>query len=173
MAEFQDIYQRYAQDVYRFALYLSGNQALAEDIASETFARLWASDEKMIRMLTIKSYLFAIARHLYIDSRRSASHHVAIDPEFPELPEPGASPEMLAIHKSELREVLRLLQEIPEVDRTALLMRAQQGTSYEEIARVLGISLAAVKVKIHRARLRLAEARVRGSRIEESTGGLQ
>jgi RNA polymerase sigma-70 factor (ECF subfamily) len=170
MAEFQDIYQHYAQDVYRFALYLSGNQALAEDITSETFARLWASDEKMIRILTVKAYLFSIARHLYIDSRRSAARHVAIDPE---LPEPGASPEMLAIHKSELREVLRLLQEIPEVDRAALLMRAQQGTSYEDIARVLGISLAAVKIKIHRARLRLAEARVPGSRTNESTGGLQ
>jgi RNA polymerase sigma-70 factor, ECF subfamily len=168
VAEFQDIYQRYSQDVYRFALYLSGNQAVAEDITSETFARLWASDEKMIRMLTIKSYLFAIARHLYVDSRRSVSHHISIDPD---LPEPGTSPEMLAVHKSELREVLRLLQQIPEVDRAALLMRAQQGTSYEDIARILGISLAAVKVKVHRARLRLAEAR--GSRAEKSAGGLQ
>jgi RNA polymerase sigma-70 factor (ECF subfamily) len=170
MAEFQEIYQRYAQDVHRFALYLSGNQALAEDIASETFVRLWASDEKMIRMLTVKAYLFAIARHLYIDSHRLTSRHVAIDTE---LPEPGTSPEMLVIHKSELREVLKLLQEIPEVDRAALLMRAQQEMSYEEIARVLGISLAAVKIKIHRARLRLAEARIRGSRTNQSTGGLQ
>jgi RNA polymerase sigma-70 factor, ECF subfamily len=83
MTEFQDIYQRYAQDVHRFALYLSGNQAVAEDITSETFAGLWASDEKMIRMLTVKAYLIAIARHLYIDNRRSASRHVAIDPEHP------------------------------------------------------------------------------------------
>ena len=170
MAEFQDIYKRYAQDVYRFALYLSGNQALAEDIASETFVRLWTSDEKTIRMLTVKSYLFAIARHLYIDSRRSASRHIEVDPE---LPESGSSPEMLAIYKSELRNVMRQLQEIPEVDRAALLMRAQQGMGYEDIAQVLGITLAAVKVKIHRARLRLAEARAWGSRSNKSTGGLQ
>jgi RNA polymerase sigma-70 factor (ECF subfamily) len=170
MAEFQDIYQRYARDVYRFALYLSGNQALAEDITSETFVRLWASDEKMIRMLTIKAYLFSIARHLYVDSLRSTSRLAEIDPE---LPEPGANPEMLAIQKSELREVLKLLQEIPEVDRAALLMRAQQGTPYEEIARVLGVSLAAIKLKIHRARLKLAEARARGMRACESIGRLQ
>jgi RNA polymerase sigma-70 factor, ECF subfamily len=170
MTEFQDIYQHYAQDVHRFALYLSGNQALAEDITSETFARLWASDEKRIRELTVKAYLFAIARHLYIDSRRSASRHVAIDPE---LPAPGASPERLAISRSELREVLRLLQEIPEADRAALLMRTQQEMSYEDIARVLGISLAAVKIKIHRARLKLAEGRARRSHANESTGGLQ
>jgi RNA polymerase sigma-70 factor (ECF subfamily) len=68
---------------------------------------------------------------------------------------------------------LRLLQEIPEVDRAALLMRAQQEMSYEDIARMLGISLAAVKIKIHRARVRLGEARTRGSRASESTGGLQ
>jgi len=170
MAEFQDIYQRYAQDVHRFAFYLSGDQSLAEDITSETFARLWASDEKMIRALTVKAYLFTIARHLYIESRRSAARHVEIDPG---LPEPGTSPEMQAIYKSELREVLKLLQEMPEADRAALLMRAQQGMCYEDIARVLGISLAAVKVKIHRARLRLAEVRAKGSRANESTGGLQ
>jgi RNA polymerase sigma-70 factor (ECF subfamily) len=170
MTEFQDIYQRYAQDVYRFALYLSGNQSLAEDIASETFVRLWTLDENMIRMLTVKSYLFAIARHLYIDSCRLASHQVAINPE---LSEPGASPEMLAIQKSELREVLRLLQEFPEVDRAALLMRAQQGTSYEDIARVLGISLTSVKIKIHRARLRLAAAGCREPHTNKSKGGLQ
>jgi RNA polymerase sigma-70 factor, ECF subfamily len=170
MTEFQDIYQRYAQDVYRFALYLSGNQALAEDITSETFARLWASDEKKIRVLTVKAYLFAIARHLYIDSRRSASRHAPIDDE---MPEPGASPERLAIIKSELQVVLKLLQKIPEADRAALLMRAQQEMSYEDIARVLGISLAAVKIKIHRARLKLAEGRAQGFHINESKGGLQ
>jgi RNA polymerase sigma-70 factor (ECF subfamily) len=169
MTEFQEVYQRYAKDVHRFALYLSGDPALAEDITSETFVRLWASDEK-IRMLTVKAYLFAIARHLYIDNRRSASRHAEIDPG---LPEPGASPEMLALYKSELREVLKMLQEIPEVDRAALLMRAQQGMPYEDIARALGISLAAVKIKIHRARLRLAEARARRSHTDESTGGIQ
>jgi DNA-directed RNA polymerase specialized sigma24 family protein len=52
-------------------------------------------------------------------------------------------------------------------------MRAQQGMPYEDIARALGISLAAVKIKIHRARLRLAEARARRSHTDESTGGIQ
>jgi len=154
-SEFEEIYERYAQDVHRFALYLSGDGALADDITSEAFVRLWASEEK-IRTLTVKAYLFAIARHLYIDSRRSASRFAEIDPE---LPEPGANPEMRAFYRSELRETLSMLQEFPEVDRAALLMRVQQELPYEEIARALGISLAATKVKIHRARLKLAERR--------------
>ncbi len=169
MAEFQEIYRRHAQDVHRFATYLSGDPALADDITSETFVRLWASDEK-IKMPTVKAYLFAIARHLYIDSRRSASRRAEIDPELPQL---GANPEMQAVYKSELREVMKLLQRIPETDRAALLMRAQQGMTYEEIARALGISLAAVKIKIHRARLRLAEARAGSPRAGASTGGLK
>jgi RNA polymerase sigma-70 factor, ECF subfamily len=161
VSEFQDIYQRYAGDVHRFALYLSGDKSLAEDITAETFVRLWTSDEKRIRILTVKAYLFAIARHLYIDSKRSASRQAEIDPE---IPEPGASPERVAIGRSELREVLRQLQDIPEVDRAALLMHAQQEMPYDEIARVLQISLAAVKIKIYRARLRLSESRNRDPR---------
>jgi RNA polymerase sigma-70 factor (ECF subfamily) len=55
--------------------------------------------------------------------------------------------------------VLRELQKLPEASRSALLMYAVDGMAYEEIARVLGISLAALKVKIHRARLALAGVR--------------
>ena len=51
------------------------------------------------------------------------------------------------------------LQKLPEIDRAALLMRAFDEMPYEEIAQSLGISLAAVKVKIHRARLALAGVR--------------
>jgi RNA polymerase sigma-70 factor, ECF subfamily len=55
--------------------------------------------------------------------------------------------------------VLAGLQKLPEVDRAALLMRAFEEMPYEEIARALGLSLAAVKVKVHRARLALAGLR--------------
>jgi RNA polymerase sigma-70 factor (ECF subfamily) len=55
--------------------------------------------------------------------------------------------------------VLAGLQELREIDRAALLMRALDSMPYEEIARALGISLASAKVKIHRARLALAGIR--------------
>ena len=47
------------------------------------------------------------------------------------------------------------LQQLPEIDRAALLMHAQEGLSHAEIAVALGLSVAAVKVKIHRARIKL------------------
>jgi RNA polymerase sigma-70 factor (ECF subfamily) len=169
MTDFQQIYQRYAPDVYRFALYLSGDPALAEDLTSETFVRLWTSNET-IRMQTVKAYLFAIARHLYIDDRRAAKRRAEIGSE---LMETGSSPETLATSRSELQWVLKLLQDLPETDRAALLMRAQQELPYEEIARALGLSVAAVKVKVHRARLKLVAAKAGMSAAAESEGGVR
>ena len=76
-----------------------------------------------------------------------------------DLRDPQASPYEQAEQKAELLAVLAGLQKLPEIDRAALLMRAFDEMPYEEIARALGISLAAVKVKIHRARLALADIR--------------
>jgi RNA polymerase sigma-70 factor, ECF subfamily len=160
---FEEVYERYAKDVHRFALYLSGNPALAEDITSESFVRLWTSEEP-IRTATVKAYLFAIARHLYVDNLRKESKHDEVNPD---VRDPKTGPDKLAFLQSELREVLDILQTFPEVDRAALLMRAQQELPYEEIARALGISLAATKVKVHRARLKLAEAREQAAQKTE------
>jgi RNA polymerase sigma-70 factor (ECF subfamily) len=75
------------------------------------------------------------------------------------LRDPQASPYAQAEQKQELSAVLAGLQELKEIDRAAVIMRAFDEMPYEEIARALGISLAAVKVKIHRARLALAGIR--------------
>ena len=156
MSGFESLYRRYARDVYRFAFYLCGEHATAEDITSETFVRAWnASGE--IRASTAKAYLFAIARNCYVDGLRRAQSrgggHVGLDES---LADPAARPDAAAADRSELLRVMAALAELPEVDRTVLLLRTQEELSYEEIAQATGLSLAAVKVKIHRARLRLA-----------------
>jgi RNA polymerase sigma-70 factor (ECF subfamily) len=69
-------------------------------------------------------------------------------------------PEDQASGQSELRVVLAALNRLPEIDRAAVLMRADEGLSYEEIAVSLGVTVTAAKVKVHRARLKLAEARL-------------
>ncbi len=155
MTDFEDLYQRYARDVYRFALYLSGSHAQAEDIASETFVRVWTGRDTL-RAASVKAYLFTIARNLHSDSRRRESRNV----ELPELlidASPG--PDIEAQDRQALANVLRALQLLPEVDRAALLMRAQDGLPYEEIAAALQLTVSAVRVKVHRARLRLSEFR--------------
>ena len=58
MMDFQDLYDSYAPDVYRFSLWLSGNRTDAEDVTSETFVRAWARRET-IRTRTLKAYLLS------------------------------------------------------------------------------------------------------------------
>jgi|SRR5580698_2447601 RNA polymerase sigma-70 factor (ECF subfamily) len=155
MTDLSSLYKKYAPDVYRFALYLSSERGEAEDITSETFVRAWTSPES-IEMATVKAYLFTIARNLFLQGLRKKSRHVALDEE---LRDPQAGPHVQAEQKEKLRTVMTQLQKLPEASRSALLMRAVDGMAYEEIAQVLGISLVAVKVKIHRARLALAGLR--------------
>ena len=107
-------------------------------------------------MATVKGYLFTIARNLFLHGLRKKSRHVALDDDLRD-PQPG--PYVQAEQRQRLHSVMAELQTLPEASRSALLMRAIDGMAYEEIAQVLGISLAAVKVKIHRARLALAGIR--------------
>jgi RNA polymerase sigma-70 factor, ECF subfamily len=154
-----EIYTRHAPDVFRFALYLSGNRADAEDLCSETFVHAWTAAEP-VRMSTVKGYLFTIARNLYLQSLRASRRQVELDDR---LRDPGPSPSARAEQRSEVEAALAGLQMLPESDRAALAMRAFGELSYDEIARSLGISLAATKVKIHRARRALIEQRKRGA----------
>lgn len=155
MIDFSTLYKKYAPDVFRFALYLSGDRSQAEDITSETFVRAWTSPES-IAVATVKGYLFTIARNLFLHGLRRKSRQVQLATEPQDQ---QANPYVQAAQKEEFRAVLAGLQELPEIDRAALLMRALDGMPYEEISRALGISLASAKVKIHRARLALAGIR--------------
>jgi RNA polymerase sigma-70 factor (ECF subfamily) len=155
MTGFSELYKKHAPDVYHFALYLSGERGEAQDITSETFVRAWTAPEP-VRMATVKGYLFTIARNLFLQGLRKKSRQVELDEH---LRDPQPSPYAQAEQKEELQAVLAGLQKLPEIDRAALLMRAFDEMPYEEIARALGISLASVKVKIHRARLALGDIR--------------
>jgi RNA polymerase sigma-70 factor, ECF subfamily len=154
LVDFGGLFERYSQDVYRFALFLSGDQALAEDICQETFVRAWITPST-IRASTVKAYLFMIARNLYRDERTRKERQVALEDSALD-PKPDA----VAGGRLELGAVLKALQALPEIDRAALLMSAQDGMPYAEIAATLDVSVAAVKVRIHRARIRLHQIHV-------------
>jgi len=153
--DIQSLYQEYSREVFRFALYLSGNWEDAEDITSETFVRAWVISDS-IRMATVKGYLFAIARNLFLQELRKKTRHTELDEGMADT---RRGQDRYLENREEYEAVLRRMQILPEVDRAALLMRAFGQTPYEEIAQALGISLASVKVKIHRARAVLSAAR--------------
>jgi RNA polymerase sigma-70 factor, ECF subfamily len=155
MTDFEALYQKYAHDIFRFAFFLSGNRADAEDIASETFVRAWNAPGG-IRQSTVKAYLLVIARNCYLQGLRRSGRHLQLERDFAD---PRQAPHDSAEQRAELELVMRDLQQLAEVDRTALLLSAAEGMSYEQIAETLGLSLGAVKTKIHRARLKLEQAR--------------
>jgi RNA polymerase sigma-70 factor (ECF subfamily) len=151
IADAHDIYERYARDVHRVALYLSGDPALADDITAESFVRLWTAPGE-IHTATVKSYLLAIARNLYLTGQRRRRRETELDVS---LPAAAPSPEKLVIVRDEARHVLDALGRLPETDRAALLLHVREQLPYQEIASILGLSVPAVKVKVHRARVRL------------------
>lgn len=154
MITFHEIYERYSKDVYRYSFWLSGSAQDADDLTSETFARAWIGRDK-IRTETVKAYLFAIARNLYLNQRRSANRKVALNHDLVD-PKPG--PDYVVEGRLELERTLEAIQTLSEVDRTAFLLRIQHEMPYDEIARILEISLTNAKMKVHRARLKLAAA---------------
>ena len=151
MLNFQELYYSYATEVYRFALWLAGNSYDAEDITSETFIRAWVR-RNTIRTETLKAYLFTIARNVYLENQRKRKQQVALEDVYTD-PAPG--PDKMVESQLELQSVQRIVQTLPEIDRAAFVLRVQHGLPYAEIARVLGLSLTATKVKVHRVRKKL------------------
>lgn len=149
---FEELYRKYSSDVYRFAVYLSRDPATAEDITAETFLRVWTSPAP-VRSLTVKAYLLTIARNLWIEMQRRQKR------EAPVTGEPAAAmrhDDVLDAQRK-LAEVSERLAEMPEVEREALLLRANHDLSYAEIGWMLGLSEQAARVKVFRARVKLKE----------------
>ncbi len=157
MLTFHELYERHARDVYRFAYWICGDPDEAEDITSETFVRAWTA-QAPIRTETVKAYLFAIARNLYLQQRRRLKRETQLDAL---APDPAPTAEQLVEDRLALTEAQAGIQALPETDRAALIMHALYDMPYDEIARALSLSVVAAKVKVHRARLKLAQARLK------------
>ena len=148
---FEQLYTTYFSDVYRFSVWLTRDPSLAEDVASETFVRAWARRDRL-RTETLKGYLLAIARSVFLKHRQRSSNHE----QLPEgLADAGPDPHRVAASRLDLDRVTASLARLPTVDRLALVLRTEQSLPYAEIARVLEISIGAARVKVHRARRRL------------------
>ena len=154
MEEFAALYRRYASAVFRFAWGLSGERSTAEDIVSETFVRVLTRAPRL-ETQTALAYLLAVARNTYLTMLRQRRREVALPEEIA-----AAEPDLAQRLDERLRldGVLRALRSLPEGERAALLLRVDHGLSYEEIAASLGTSEGAARVRVHRARVRLASA---------------
>ena len=151
--DFSELYQKYARDVHRFSLYLSGDYALAEDLTAEAFVRA-LNGPANLRLDTVKAYLLAIARNVYRDISERQRRLVRLN-QTPDRADPAPQPDEVAEKRQTLSAVLRAIQRLPEQQREALVLSLDEDLRYDQISAILGCSVAAVKVRIHRARLQL------------------
>lgn len=152
MDGFQEIYDRYYQDVRRFALFLTSDPARADDLTADTFVRAWQARGR-VQHATVKAYLMTIARNLYRDQLRSSRRFVELEDTIADS-SPGA--DLSVQHASTLKDVRARLRRVAPGDRRALLLYVVKEMSYAEVAAALGISIGAVKSRICRARDALA-----------------
>ena len=145
---FEAMYEAYAGDVYRFSRYLTGSEDAASEITAETFFRAWAGRGK-IRLSTAKSYLLTIARNLALDGFRQTRRWAH---PLPETVVSSAN----ADARIELERTLAAISRLEAEYREPLLLTAAGGLSYEETAAILKLPLATVKIRIYRARLKIA-----------------
>ena len=155
MLTFEELYDSYYKDVYRFTYWLIGNREDAEDLTSETFIRAWSNHHR-INAETMKGYLFAIARNFYIDQFRKKK-------KKKEIKDSHRDPAILLDKKFEIEDEIRnihlILNTFHEIDRSAFLLRVESELPYDEIARILEISVSSAKVKVHRIRKRIIAER--------------
>ena len=162
--EFRELYERYYADVYRFALFLTGNVARAEDLAADTFVRAWTARDR-IRQNTIRAYLLTITRNLYRDALRASRLQVPLDER---IADEAPTADVRVERASALQQIRTRLRRVARGDRRALLLYVIRDMSYAEIATALGVSIGAVKSRIFRARESLATPSASSGTREQS-----
>jgi RNA polymerase sigma-70 factor (ECF subfamily) len=155
----EELFERYSPAVFGYLHRMSDDRHLAEDLTSETFYRAMRALDGFRGDASIKTWLLRIARNLYLNRKRRDDRSQSLD----DLEERGVTaatrepdPETRFIREEESEKVRRALRDLPDDDRSILLLAAEDELSCREIAEVLDISLTAVKTRLFRARRRLA-----------------
>ena len=167
---FERLVERHQAAVYRFVRTLAAERGPAEDALQETFLAAWRSAAGF-RGGSLRSWLLAIARHaLYRQHRRRAGEperHESLE-SLGERAGWGAPPDpaALALRRERRERLQAALASLAAADREILLLRDAEGLSGEDTAAALGLGLAAMKSRLHRARLRFAAELRRGGSDE-------
>lgn len=157
-ATFAILYRRYLNRVYGYAFYQLGDHHDAEDATERTFlAALAALGGFRDTGSTFRAWLFRIAHNTIANAHRSRARRPTVAlPEGWDRSAPDADPAGLVGRGEELREVLALIDELPDERRQVILLRFVDELSAREIGIVLDRSEGAVRVLLHRALRELA-----------------
>jgi RNA polymerase sigma-70 factor (ECF subfamily) len=146
---FKQFYKQQKERFFSYLLRMTADFELARDLMQESFARYL---ESYGQNQPVPALLYTIGRNALLDHIRKKSRDAALEHEPPD--EKRGQEEFYLVRET-YREVLAAMQTLPEDEREILSLAVSSELSYKEIAAVVGISEANVKVKVHRARLKL------------------
>jgi RNA polymerase sigma factor (sigma-70 family) len=159
---------------FRFARWLAGAGADADDVVQEAFLRAYRAFDTL-RGGDVKAWLFAIVRNCHASARRQSGRRSFVP--LPEESEPqpeqvissSPGPESESIMRDERRTLERLMALLPQEQREVLLLRELEEMTYSEIAGVTGVPIGTVMSRLARARVALRD-RWLGSAGEHERG---
>jgi len=156
---FDSLFAKYQDYVYNIVYGIVGKADDAHDVTSDVFVQVYRSLSKFKRDSRFATWLYRIAVNRAVDSARSAQTRkwFPFDDAVRQIRDPKSGPEEVADQKAQSDSVQFVLSKVPVQHRDVLALRYYQDLSIEEIAEVLGCSVAAAKVRLHRARLHFKE----------------
>ncbi len=141
--------------LYRLALRITLDSAEAEDIVQDTMIRVWNKREEWAQFNSIEAFCLTVARNLAIDrSQKSEAQNIELTTETQEMSD-GSTPERQLERSEQMDLVRKLINELPEKQRTIIQLRDIEEKSYKEIADVMQLTEDQVKVTLFRARQRI------------------
>ena len=139
--------------LFRLALRITLNREEAEDVVQDTLMKVWNSRDKWQQLESIEAYSLTIARNLSLDRiKKMDNNNGSLEEEQVERQDPASTPSERMIQKDKLDIVRKIIDELPEKQRSCLQLRDIEGKAYKEIANILSITEEQVKVNIFRAR---------------------
>ena len=167
-AAFTELVEKYKQPVMNLAYRTLRDATEAEDLAQNVFVQVYKSAPRYKSTAKFSTWLFTIARNLCLNEIRRRSRHPAdsLDAPHPDQDDQPLqqfedkktfSPPETLLQGELAQNIDRALADLPENQRSAILLCRQDELSYEEIAEVLGCSVSATKSLIHRGRETLKE----------------
>ncbi|MDD4053185.1 MAG: RNA polymerase sigma factor [candidate division Zixibacteria bacterium] len=153
----------YSKSVYNIALNFFAERDIASDVTQEIFIKLYHNLEKYREEKSFTSWIFAISRNYCIDYWRKNKKYMANSQELDENISSGQmTPEENLSRESEIELLRKKISQLEPDLRLILILRDIHDLSYQEIADRFSIPEGTVKSRINRARLKLAEAYMRG-----------
>lgn len=151
-AAFEKVYGRQRDAVYGYLLYLTKDEQLTQDLAQETFLKIYLNFHRFKGESSEKTWCIAIARNTYFSWKRK-KRPVQVEEKYgADVADERQIPEEIFLQKEKNEMIRRTLFEMKEEQRQILLLRDYEQLSYKEIGSVLGVSEIVVKSRIYRAR---------------------